>query len=638
MVGVLRPRERHAGMRVQVDEAETVREAVREPGVVVRVRMDGDGDRARRAAGDVVGPRAGRGPVAREGGAVRDDHHPRHVVRRIGGAAREGGGTSPALTKAVLIAGARSMRGGEDRTKSPPAPIPAVPSPQQGFGRLSFEDILNGSQKLVVYDQSLSRTFTGPGQSFAFTLTVRDVAKPVKIALVWTDTPGTAGVISPLVNDVHLEVRRSSNPNVVYIGDRLAVTNDEESIAFPSPGSLPYDIKNNVEFFRLFMNAGETITITVKSSAINGDTDGNPATFEQDFALAALNAQVPCVPGTITQQPQSQTIVPGALANLSVAASGVGPFIYQWYRAVSPQQVNPVGGNQPTFNTGPLVQTTQYWVRVTDTCGGVVHNSMTATITVQCTAAPAITQQPASTAINPGQPTTLSVTATQAVSYQWYIGTWGVTTSPIAGATNSTLTVAPSTTTNYWMRVSNACGLTNSVTATVTVNPLITRRQTAFSLANSQTSITASWPQPTPAGNLLVAVISADMYPNSWITFNPPAGWTQAVTYAWARPKLSIYYLPNNAGGRTSETFTVSLGFHDMTLYLLEYSGIVAVNPLDKTGFDGNATNNGYVQTGFTQNTVQAKELVITALTTDAQASFSTVPADGYTKFTTKTS
>jgi hypothetical protein len=58
----------------------------------------------------------------------------------------------------------------------------------------------------------------------------------------------------------------------------------------------------------------------------------------------------------------------------------------------------------------------------------------------------------------------------------------------------------------------------------------------------------------------------------------------------------------------------------------------VATNPLDKTAFDGNATNNGYVQTGFTQNTVQAKELVITALTTNAQAAFSTSPADGYTE------
>jgi len=69
-----------------------------------------------------------------------------------------------------------------------------------------------------------------------------------------------------------------------------------------------------------------------------------------------------------------------------------------------------------------------------------------------------------------------------------------------------------------------------------------------------------------------------------------------------------------------------------MTLYILEYSGIVAANPLDKTGLTGNSTNNGYVQTGFTPNTAQAKELVITALTTYTQTDFSVTPADGYTE------
>lgn len=184
--------------------------------------------------------------------------------------------------------------------------------------------------------------------------------------------------------------------------------------------------------------------------------------------------------------------------------------------------------------------------------------------------------------------------------------------------------------TNYWVKVSNTCGQANSVTATVTVNPQITRIQTAFSLVNSQTSITANWTQPTQAGNLLVAVISADRHPNNYINFTPPAGWSQAVWSEWTRPKVAIYYLPNNAGGRTSETFTVAPGFHDMTLYILEYSGIVATNPLDKTSSAGGATNNGSVQTGFTWNTVQAKELVITALSTDAQASFTTAPGDGY--------
>ena len=87
-----------------------------------------------------------------------------------------------------------------------------------------------------------------------------------------------------------------------------------------------------------------------------------------------------------------------------------------------------------------------------------------------CTA-PAITAQPTSRTITSGTSTTLSVTATgtSPLSYQWYIGTSGNTGNPISGATSTSVTVAPTATTSYWVRVTNACGSANSSTATVTV-------------------------------------------------------------------------------------------------------------------------------------------------------------------------
>jgi hypothetical protein len=624
---------------------------------------------------------------------------------------------SPALTKAVLIAGARSVRGGEDRTHDATTTIGAMPNEKQGFGRLTLEDILNNAQKPFVLDQSFARTFTAAGQSFSTTVRVRDASKPVKIALVWTDTPATAFTTNPLVNDLNLEVRRSSNPSAVFVGNSLSVLTEakgEESVAWPSSGSLPYDNKNNVEFARLFLNAGEDITITVKAWNIAGDTNEVSSTFEQDFALAVLNAGEVCEPGAIVQQPQSQTIIPGQTATVSVAVSGSGPYNYQWYQAPSGVYANPVGINLPSYTTFPLATTTQFWVEVNNTCAGTFLNSNAATITVQCTAAPVIAVQPVSHTINPGQSVTLSVAATQAVSYQWYSGTSPGTMAPIAGATapsltvspastlsymvrvsngcgvtasvtvtvcvlpaitaqptprtinpgqpttltvtatNATtyqwyqgtapstttpvgtnspsLTVTPAVTTNYWVRLSNACGSVNSNTATVTVVPIpppqITRLQSSFALANSQTSITGTWPQPTQAGTFLVAVISGDKDPS--FNWTAPAGWVQANTYEWNHVKASVYYRPNNPGARTSETFTLSPGFHDQTLYLLEYSGVLAVNPLDRTAINGDFTNTGFLQTGFTPNTTQAKELVITVLSTYANTSFSTVPADGY--------
>jgi hypothetical protein len=89
--------------------------------------------------------------------------------------------------------------------------------------------------------------------------------------------------------------------------------------------------------------------------------------------------------------------------------------------------------------------------------------------------------------------------------------------------------------------------------------------------------------------------------------------------------------MPNNAGGRTAETFTVAAGFHDQTLHLLEYSGVMTVSPLDKTGvreMDASPPD-GYVQSGYTANTVQPKELVITGLTSYIPTEFYG-PSDGF--------
>ncbi|HJQ38411.1 MAG TPA: hypothetical protein VKB93_14835 [Thermoanaerobaculia bacterium] len=84
---------------------------------------------------------------------------------------------------------------------------------------------------------------------------------------------------------------------------------------------------------------------------------------------------------------------------------------------------------------------------------------------------PSITQQPTSRTISSGAGTTLTVIAggTTPFTYQWYLGTSGNVSQPISGATVSSLSVGPTTTTNYWVRVSNACGSVDSATATVTV-------------------------------------------------------------------------------------------------------------------------------------------------------------------------
>lgn len=117
---------------------------------------------------------------------------------------------------------------------------------------------------------------------------------------------------------------------------------------------------------------------------------------------------------------------------------------------------------------------------------------------------PAIVTPPSSQAITAGQSVTLSVTAsgTAPLSYQWYTGDSGNTSSPIGGATGSSVTVSPATTTSYWVKVSNSCGFANSATATVTVTSNTPSAATKFFLVTPCRIIdtrNANGPQGGPA-------------------------------------------------------------------------------------------------------------------------------------------
>jgi subtilisin-like proprotein convertase family protein len=98
---------------------------------------------------------------------------------------------------------------------------------------------------------------------------------------------------------------------------------------------------------------------------------------------------------------------------------------------------------------------------------------------------PTITTQPAGQTISAGQTATLSVQAggTTPLTYQWYIGTSGTTTNPIPGATGSTYTTpALTSTTSYWVKVTNGFGDAASTTATVTIGAPLRRRGQVISI------------------------------------------------------------------------------------------------------------------------------------------------------------
>ena len=83
---------------------------------------------------------------------------------------------------------------------------------------------------------------------------------------------------------------------------------------------------------------------------------------------------------------------------------------------------------------------------------------------------PVITQQPANQLAHAGHTVTLSVTATDATSYQWYFAN-----VPVAGGTASTLIISnlpANAVGNYYVQVSNAVGAVQSEIATIELQNL----------------------------------------------------------------------------------------------------------------------------------------------------------------------
>ena len=157
--------------------------------------------------------------------------------------------------------------------------------------------------------------------------------------------------------------------------------------------------------------------------------------------------------------------------------------------------------------------------------------------------APTITTQPASQTQETGHTAQLSVQAsgTEPLSYQWYVGSSGSTSAPAAGATSAVFqTPVLTTTTSYWVRVSNAGGSVDSNTATITI------------------TAPAPPPPPPPPAGVAPAITtqpqSASVSSGQSATLIVAASGTSPLSYQWYVGASGSTALP--VGGATSPSFT----------------------------------------------------------------------------------
>ncbi|MEM7167509.1 MAG: immunoglobulin domain-containing protein, partial [Planctomycetota bacterium] len=207
---------------------------------------------------------------------------------------------------------------------------------------------------------------------------------------------------------------------------------------------------------------GATLTFPTVTSADAGDytiVATNPC---GSATSATANIAVRVAP-TITADPAGGTPCEGSSFSLLVSASGSTPLTYQWRKDGSAIS----GANSDTLNLTNVTPADNgaYDCIVTNNCG--VATSAAATVTVWTP--PVITTDPTAAAPCVGDTIVLTGAAlgTPPPVLQWLLdGT------PIAGATNSTLTLASTSSVDagdYALVATNACGASTSATATVTV-------------------------------------------------------------------------------------------------------------------------------------------------------------------------
>jgi hypothetical protein len=85
-----------------------------------------------------------------------------------------------------------------------------------------------------------------------------------------------------------------------------------------------------------------------------------------------------CVAPAITQQPRDATVTPGGSALITMSATGTS-LEYRWYQGPVFDFTKPLPGSLPALYVATVTTPTQYWVRISNSCGTV--SSVAATVT-----------------------------------------------------------------------------------------------------------------------------------------------------------------------------------------------------------------------------------------------------------------
>ncbi len=241
---------------------------------------------------------------------------------------RLGRTNSPALMKALLINGARSLAG------TPGFQIQAATN-SQGWGLIHLPNSIPGSltnlggpaNSSFVFDQDPARSLTtGQGHTCLVSLSPAAQPQPLRVTLVWTDPPGNPVAGLKLVNNLDLIVT-NLDTGAVFYGNDFA-PGAEFTSAWNTNAAPNADFVNNVENVYLAPRTSAHYSVTVFGRQINVDAVGWDAPdTAQDYALviSSGDGQVPDAL-TVTESPTAGTATPAVTVITNTFPAGATDF------------------------------------------------------------------------------------------------------------------------------------------------------------------------------------------------------------------------------------------------------------------------------------------------------------------------
>jgi len=246
----------------------------------------------------------------------------------------------------------------------------------------------------------------------------------------------------------------------------LVITPSSATIYLQNGTSMQTAVDTTAEGINTF--AGTTYVgfdPAVSTRRFSGIVD-ETAIFSRSLSPTEVNtlfASAVGAPPVVVADPVGVTSYTGQPFVLSPVISGAPPLSYQWYKDSRP--ISGATNNNYSVSSAATGDSGSYYLHVSNTAGLTNTDPVNVSIT---TSSPFFTALPQGATVWAGLPTTLSGAANGSypITYQWLANN-----VPLAGQTNSTLTIAdPEATTSYVLQANNSYGSTNSQTAVLTVN------------------------------------------------------------------------------------------------------------------------------------------------------------------------